>query len=55
MNTNHYTNGLGYVYGMYGGIGYINNREQSLGKPSKKRFSKRKFSWAIKYLLSVIL
>jgi hypothetical protein len=55
MNTNHYTNGLGIVYNMYGNIGFYNSREQSSSKPRRKRFSKRKFSWAIKHLLSCIL
>lgn len=54
MKQYHYTNGLGIVYSMYGGIGVCNSREQSLTKP-RKRFSKRKFSWAIKHLLSVLL
>lgn len=55
MNTFHYCNGLGYVYSMYGGVGFFDNRERSSSKPRNKRFSKRKFSWAIKYLLSCIL
>jgi hypothetical protein len=55
MNEYHYTNGLGIVYSMYGNIGAFVDRESSLTKPRKKRFSKRKFSWAIKYLFSCIL
>lgn len=55
MKQYHYTNGFGIVYGPYGHVGYYDNREQSLTKPRRKRFSKRKFSWAIKHLLSVLL
>jgi len=55
MRQYHYTNGLGIVYNMYGNIGFCDSREQSSSKPRSKRFSKRKFSWAIKYLLSCVL
>jgi hypothetical protein len=55
MRQYHYTNGLGIVYNMYGSIGAFVDREQSSSKPRSKRFSKRKFSWAIKYLLSCVL
>jgi len=54
MNTNHYTNGLGIVYNMYGNIGFFDSREQSLTKPRCKRFGKRKLFKAIKHLLSVL-
>ncbi len=56
MNTLIQSNGFGYVYTMYGNIGMFYSGELSYVKPRhKKRFSKRKFSWAVKYLVSCIL
>ena len=55
MNTLIQSNGFGYVYTMYGNIGMFYSGEQSCYRPRKKRFSKRKFSWAVRYLLSVVL
>ncbi len=55
MNTFRHVNDLGYVYNMYGHIGFYRAGEQSLTKPRRKRFSKRKFSWAVRYLLSYVL
>jgi len=55
MNTLFQSNGFGYVYTMYGNIGMFYSGEQSSSKPRSKRFSKRKFSWAVRYLLSCIL
>ena len=54
MNTLIQSNGFGYVYTMYGQVGAFYCGEKSSSKP-QKRFSKRKFSWAVKYLLSCIL